>query len=136
MLEADPSRAPLLRRKLLCTTIAGALSSTFFILDLNEAHMSASGRVGNACEHLLITDYAAPDEAIAARPVVALSARVHPGESNSSFMMRGSSFRSLRGWWSGRADGSDDTCPDFEQASSTSSLAQAKRRPLLYDRPL
>ena len=38
---------------------------------------------------LWITDHASPAEAVNARPVVALSARVHPGESNASWMMQG-----------------------------------------------
>ena len=38
---------------------------------------------------LWITDHASPAEAVNARPVVAISARVHPGESNASWMMQG-----------------------------------------------
>lgn len=64
--QADPLRARHVRRQRLALTIAG-----------------------NECEMLWITDHASPAEAVNARPVVALSARVHPGESNASWMMQG-----------------------------------------------
>ena len=65
-LQADPLRARHVRRQRLALTIAG-----------------------NECEMLWVTDHASPAEAVNARPVVALSARVHPGESNASWMMQG-----------------------------------------------
>ncbi|GMH69782.1 hypothetical protein TrRE_jg8177, partial [Triparma retinervis] len=44
---------------------------------------------GNRCELLTITSVANDPEEMEKRPAVVLSARVHPGESNSSYMMRG-----------------------------------------------
>lgn len=38
---------------------------------------------------IIITNFTSGDEEIADRPAVILSARVHPGESNSSFIMEG-----------------------------------------------
>ena len=64
-LQADPLRARHVRRQRLALTIAG-----------------------NECEMLWVTDHASPAEAVNARPVVALSARVHPGESNASWVMQ------------------------------------------------
>jgi hypothetical protein len=60
---------PILHRQLLCTTMAG-----------------------NRCELLTLTDTSATAltaKPIDERPVVVLSARVHPGESNSSWTMKG-----------------------------------------------
>jgi hypothetical protein len=65
-IEAHPLRARHVRRELLAHTLAG-----------------------NACEMLWVTDYTAAQSDIYARRVVAISARVHPGESNASFMMHG-----------------------------------------------
>jgi len=45
-------------------------------------------RAGNACDLLTITDFR-NSTAAAQRPVVIISARVHPGETNASWMMRG-----------------------------------------------
>ena len=59
-------RTSLVRRELLCHTMGG-----------------------NACELLTITDFSADAAAIAARKVVLISARVHPGESNASWVMQG-----------------------------------------------
>lgn len=64
--QADPLRARHVRRQRLALTIAG-----------------------NECEMLWVTDHASPAEAVNARPVVAISARVHPGESNASWVMQG-----------------------------------------------
>lgn len=55
-----------LRRTVLCKTIAG-----------------------NNCEMLIVTNFMATQDQIADRKSVILSARVHPGESNSSFIMEG-----------------------------------------------
>lgn len=56
-----------LRRRRLCTTLAG-----------------------NECDVLTVTNFATRDpEVLRKRAGVVLTARVHPGESNSSFMMRG-----------------------------------------------
>jgi hypothetical protein len=65
-IQAEPLRARHVRRQRLALTIAG-----------------------NECEMLWVTDHSSPAEAVNARPVVALSARVHPGESNASWMMQG-----------------------------------------------
>eukprot|EP00730_Choanoeca_flexa_P002349 TRINITY_DN11017_c0_g1_i2.p1 TRINITY_DN11017_c0_g1~~TRINITY_DN11017_c0_g1_i2.p1 ORF type:complete len:1094 (+),score=218.82 TRINITY_DN11017_c0_g1_i2:60-3341(+) len=60
---------PIVHRQLLCATMAG-----------------------NRCELLTITDTSSAavlERAIDDRPVIVLSARVHPGETNSSWMMKG-----------------------------------------------
>jgi len=44
---------------------------------------------GNPCDLLTVTDFSASEAEIAARKVVVVSARVHPGESNASWMMQG-----------------------------------------------
>jgi len=64
-LERDPAKSKLLRRRALCDTIAG-----------------------NPCEVLTITNADHP-HVLASRRVVVISARVHPGETVASYMMRG-----------------------------------------------
>lgn len=54
------------RRRVLCQTLAG-----------------------NACDMLTITSFNSDPEAIKQRKGVVITARVHPGETNSSFMMHG-----------------------------------------------
>ena len=44
---------------------------------------------GNACDLLTITSYNGNTAAIATRPAVILTARVHPGETQSSWMLLG-----------------------------------------------
>lgn len=44
---------------------------------------------GNDSDMIIITNFSSEDEEIAERQAVILSARVHPGESNSSFIMEG-----------------------------------------------
>lgn len=44
---------------------------------------------GNSCELLIVTNFASSPEDIAKRKCVIISARVHPGESNSSFIVEG-----------------------------------------------
>lgn len=44
---------------------------------------------GNDSDMIIITNFTSEDEDIAERQAVILSARVHPGESNSSFIMEG-----------------------------------------------
>ena len=44
---------------------------------------------GNVVDVLTVTDFSAPLAEVAARKVVVISARVHPGESNASWMMEG-----------------------------------------------
>ena len=44
---------------------------------------------GNVCELLTVTDFTSPPAEVAARRVVVISSRVHPGESNASWMMDG-----------------------------------------------
>ncbi len=44
---------------------------------------------GNDIDMLIITNFTSRPEAIAERPAVILTGRVHPGESNSSFIMEG-----------------------------------------------
>jgi len=42
---------------------------------------------GNNCEMVIITNFSSRPELIALRRAVILTSRVHPGESNASFMM-------------------------------------------------
>ena len=49
----------------------------------------ATTLAGNRCELLTVTSFSGNAGALQKRPAVVLSARVHPGESNASFMMRG-----------------------------------------------
>lgn len=44
---------------------------------------------GNDCEMVIITNFTSKPEDIAIRRAVILTSRVHPGESNSSFIMHG-----------------------------------------------
>jgi cytosolic carboxypeptidase protein 2/3 len=44
---------------------------------------------GNDCDMVIITNFASKPEDIAFRKAVVLTSRVHPGESNSSFIMQG-----------------------------------------------
>jgi len=44
---------------------------------------------GNTVDLLSVTDFTSPPDVVAARKVVVVSARVHPGESNASWMMAG-----------------------------------------------
>jgi hypothetical protein len=44
---------------------------------------------GNDIDMLIITNFTSRPEIIADRPAVILTGRVHPGESNSSFIMEG-----------------------------------------------
>jgi hypothetical protein len=66
-LQKDPARTRHLKRRTLCKTIAG-----------------------NNCDMLTITDFAQDDESTGVlRTGIVLTSRVHPGESNSSFVMHG-----------------------------------------------
>jgi len=65
-LEDDPANATRLRRKVLCRTLAG-----------------------NNCEIVTITSFDSDPEEIKKRRGIFLSARVHPGESNASWVMQG-----------------------------------------------
>ena len=42
---------------------------------------------GNEMDLLLITNFESTEEEIAARKAIVLTARVHPGETNSSYIM-------------------------------------------------
>lgn len=44
---------------------------------------------GNPVEMLIITDLESSQDEIAERPAIVLSSRVHPGESNASYIMEG-----------------------------------------------
>ena len=46
-------------------------------------------RAGNSCEMLIVTNFLSTQDQIADRKCVIISARVHPGESNSSYIMEG-----------------------------------------------
>jgi hypothetical protein len=65
-LEDDPKRRNRVRRRTMCQTLAG-----------------------NNCDLLTITSFACDPDSLRARKGVVVSARVHPGESNASYMMKG-----------------------------------------------
>ncbi|KAL9653635.1 hypothetical protein ABK040_009112 [Willaertia magna] len=65
-LEQDPVRRNYLRRRILCTTLAG-----------------------NSCDLLTITSFSGNPQILRKRKGIVLSARVHPGESNSSYIIKG-----------------------------------------------
>lgn len=44
---------------------------------------------GNDCEMVIITNFSSRPEDIAVRRAIVMSSRVHPGESNASFVMHG-----------------------------------------------
>jgi hypothetical protein len=44
---------------------------------------------GNDCEMVIITNFGSRAEDIAVRRAIILTSRVHPGESNASFIMHG-----------------------------------------------
>ena len=46
-------------------------------------------RAGNSCEMLIITNFLATQDQIADRKCIIISSRVHPGESNSSYIVEG-----------------------------------------------
>ncbi len=61
-----PDNKDRIRKTILCKTIAG-----------------------NDCEMVIITNFSSQPEQIAVRKAVVITARVHPGESNSSFIVQG-----------------------------------------------
>ena len=65
-LEKDPNMVRRLRRRKLCDTLAG-----------------------NACDLITITSFCSDPVALKARRAVVITARVHPGESNASWVMKG-----------------------------------------------
>lgn len=65
-LQADPARASRFRCRPLCQTLAG-----------------------NDCDLITVTSFSPDPEAIARRKGVLLTARVHPGETQASWMLRG-----------------------------------------------
>ena len=44
---------------------------------------------GNRCEMLIITNFKSSQEDIAKRKAIIITGRVHPGESNSSYILEG-----------------------------------------------
>lgn len=44
---------------------------------------------GNEVDMLIVTNFSSAGEEIAERKAIILTARVHPGESNASYMMKG-----------------------------------------------
>ena len=65
-LEADPKRSIRMKREILCKTLAG-----------------------NNCDLLTITNFNLHPQILESRKHVVITGRVHPGESNASWMMRG-----------------------------------------------
>lgn len=46
-------------------------------------------KAGNQCEMLIVTNFLSNQDFIAERKCIIISSRVHPGESNASFIMEG-----------------------------------------------
>eukprot|EP00437_Effrenium_voratum_P026684 CAMPEP_0181402510 /NCGR_PEP_ID=MMETSP1110-20121109/3212_1 /TAXON_ID=174948 /ORGANISM="Symbiodinium sp., Strain CCMP421" /LENGTH=751 /DNA_ID=CAMNT_0023524731 /DNA_START=33 /DNA_END=2288 /DNA_ORIENTATION=+ len=65
-MERDPNMVRRFRRRKLCDTLAG-----------------------NACDLITITSFGSDPAALKARRAVVITARVHPGESNASWIMKG-----------------------------------------------
>lgn len=65
-LEKDPNVARRFRRRKLCETLAG-----------------------NACDLITITSFCSDPAALRGRRAIVITARVHPGESNASWVMKG-----------------------------------------------
>jgi hypothetical protein len=63
---ATPETKDKIRKTILCKTIAG-----------------------NDCEMVIITNFLSKPEEIAVRRAIILTSRVHPGESNASYIMHG-----------------------------------------------
>ena len=51
--------------------------------------MLCKSLAGNDVEMLIVTNFTSVTEEIAVRKAIILTSRVHPGETNSSYMMRG-----------------------------------------------
>lgn len=51
--------------------------------------MLCKSLAGNDVDMLIVTNFASQPEEIAVRKAIILTARVHPGESNASWMMHG-----------------------------------------------
>eukprot|EP00049_Salpingoeca_infusionum_P000185 m.37923 g.37923 ORF g.37923 m.37923 type:complete len:1151 (+) comp10143_c0_seq1:203-3655(+) len=62
----DPQRSAVVRQRVLCRTLAN-----------------------NVCDLLTVTNFGVSQAEMAARKGVVITARVHPGESNASYMMKG-----------------------------------------------
>jgi len=65
-IEEDQTMSQYVRRRVLCRTLAD-----------------------NSCDVLTVTDFNCSQEKMKAKRAIIVSARVHPGESNASWMMRG-----------------------------------------------
>ena len=65
-LEADPQRSSCFRRRTLCSTLAG-----------------------NDCDLLTVTSFSSDPESLRGRRGVLITGRVHPGETQASWMMKG-----------------------------------------------
>eukprot|EP00051_Salpingoeca_urceolata_P014282 m.181520 g.181520 ORF g.181520 m.181520 type:complete len:1103 (-) comp18039_c2_seq4:67-3375(-) len=65
-LSQDPKRSAVCRQRVMCQTLAG-----------------------NVCDLLTVTEFGVPPAQMAARRGIVVTARVHPGETNSSWMMKG-----------------------------------------------
>ena len=51
--------------------------------------MLCKSLAGNDVEMLIVTNFTSVPEEIAVRKAIILTSRVHPGESNSSYMIKG-----------------------------------------------
>lgn len=65
-LKADPERSQYCRHRALCRTLAG-----------------------NICDLLTITKYGVGEKVMSSRKGIVITARIHPGETNASWMMKG-----------------------------------------------
>lgn len=71
-----------------CQSFIGRLVKTTPKNVVKRMHLTKS-LAGNDLDLMLVTNFESSEEEIAARKAVVLTARVHPGETNSSFIMHG-----------------------------------------------
>ena len=66
-----------------------ALEQDDRVSDIMRRNLLSSTLAGNRCDLLIITGRSNDAEASRSKPAVVVSARVHPGETNASYMMHG-----------------------------------------------
>ena len=88
-LEDDPRVAGVMHRKELCATLAGNTCEVVTVTSrAGDGGASVGASVTSGGSSTSVSGLAAL-AAAASKPAVVLSARVHPGESNSSYMLQG-----------------------------------------------
>ena len=87
-LEEDPRVATIMHRKELCATLAG---NTCEVVTITRSGTELSGGIAGdkTVGGVVSTSSSSGGGSSANKPAIVISARVHPGESNSSYMMQG-----------------------------------------------